>query len=323
MSKKLLHKNTPVRLKNKSLQLTLLTIGFLLKVSILFGAADASFKGRNDASSIAFMNIPDSISGTPAGLFDSNKKEREFLIITGNTGIQFGRLVYNDTATGDLIKRFRCAATLTTTINFYKHLQLSATGFYYFRNNDSPPLPIWLSDMYYSLKWANWQPYKFSFGYENYADNRFKEPFSKWKEKFFQGLLFVSYNANLPASTIDKIRIDNSTNFVFVPAIRYLPTYRNQFDEILDNKIIMSLASRYTIGYNIYLEGGVHYYPIKNSKMPWDPDFTYGFGYFDYRPWKLSVTYGNWIANRFDFKKELPEYGFLDGNFSINFNYKF
>lgn len=323
MGKKSLNKDHPARFKIKSVHHTFLTMGLLLNITVLFGSAYELLDNRIYGSSMFSMNYSGSNSGATAALNDSLKKERSFFIITGNTGIQLGRLVYNDTATGDLIKRFRCAATLTTTIKVYKYLELSATGFYYFRNNDSPPLPIWLSDMYYSLKWANWEPYKFSFGYENYADNRFNEPFSKWKEKFFQGLLFVSYNANLPSSTLDKIRIDNSTNFVFVPAIRYLPTYRNQLDEILDNKIIMSLTSRYTIGYNIYLEGGVHYYPLKDSKMPWDPDFTYGFGYFDYRPWKLSITYGNWIANRFDFKKELPEYGFLDGNFSINFNYKF
>jgi hypothetical protein len=108
-----------------------------------------------------------------------------------------------------------------------------------------------------------------------------------------------------------------------VPMVRYFPTYRNEANDILNNKIIMSLSARYTIWFRLYLEAGVYAYPIPNTKMPWDPEFTYGFGYFDWRPWRVSITYGNWIANRFNFNPEIPGYNFLDGNFNILFNYRF
>jgi hypothetical protein len=244
-------------------------------------------------------------------------------IFNGNIGFQAGRLIYFDNALQDYNKRFRSSVTGTFNIRIYKELTISSTFFYHIRTKDQPPLPIWLSDMFYSIKWSNWRPYTLSIGYENYADNRFNEPAKKWGEKFLQGYVFVSGNITPPKSWINKIRLDNSTNFVLVPMVRYFPTYRNEADEILNNKVIMSLSARYTIWFRLYLEAGVYAYPIPNTKMPWDPEFTYGFGYFDWRPWRVSITYGNWIANRFNFNPEIPGYNFLDGNFSILFNYRF
>lgn len=244
-------------------------------------------------------------------------------IFSGNAGFQCSRLIYNDPQTGEWKNRFRGSMTGTFNVQLYKELMLSTTFFYHIRTKNDPPFPIWLSDMFYSIKWFNWRPYTFSFGYENYADNRFNEPARKWGEKFLQGFVFVSFNANLPQKWINKFRLDQSTNFVFVPAIRYFPSYRNQADEILWHRLQLGLTARYTIWFRLYLEAGVYAYPFPNSRMPWDPDFTYGFGYFDYRPWRVSVTYGNWIANRFNFQKEIPGYNFLDGNFSVLFNYRF
>lgn len=256
----------------------------------------------------------------------SNKKKIKYPkegIFSGNIGFQCGGLVYYDNATADYRRRFRGSMAGTFNVHIYKELVLSTTFFYNINTKSQPPLPIWLSDMFYSLKWANWRPYTFSFGYENYADNRYNEPIRKWGEKFLQGYVFVSFNANLPKKWVNKFRLDKSTNFVFVPSIRYFPSYRNNNNDILYNKLQFGVSARYTIWFRLYLEAGVYAYPIPNTRMPWDPDFTYGFGYFDYRKWRVSITYGNWIANRFNFKKEIPKYNFWDGNFSVLFNYRF
>jgi hypothetical protein len=56
--------------------------------------------------------------------------------------------------------------------------------------------------------------------------------------------------------------------------------------------------------------------------MPWDPDYTYGFGYFDWRSFRLSLTYGNWAINRWPGRKKVfEEYGFLDGQFRVIANW--
>jgi hypothetical protein len=74
----------------------------------------------------------------------------------------------------------------------------------------------------------------------------------------------------------------------------------------------------------MYVESAVYYYPEeKLKKAPWDPDYSYGFGYFDWRSFRLSVTYGNWAVNRFPWNEQTdyPHYGFLDGNFRIIANW--
>ena len=33
------------------------------------------------------------------------------------------------------------------------------------------------------------------------------------------------------------------------------------------------------------------YYPFPFQQQPWDPDFTYGFGFFDWHPGSISIQY--------------------------------
>ncbi len=66
----------------------------------------------------------------------------------------------------------------------------------------------------------------------------------------------------------------------------------------------------------------LHYYPIGETKLPWDADFTYGFGISDWRAFKLNFSYGNWIANRFPWNmKELDYHNFMNGEFVLSFTY--
>ncbi|MFL5752299.1 MAG: hypothetical protein ACJ76F_02745, partial [Bacteroidia bacterium] len=56
----------------------------------------------------------------------------------------------------------------------------------------------------------------------------------------------------------------------------------------------------------------------ETKKLPWDPDYSYGFGYFDWRNFRISLTYGNWAINRLPWNRNYyPHYGFWDGNFRI------
>jgi hypothetical protein len=71
------------------------------------------------------------------------------------------------------------------------------------------------------------------------------------------------------------------------------------------------------------VEGAVYYYfsPMF-TQLPWDPDYSYGFGYFDWRSFRVSLTYGNWAINRFGGKNKLyPTYNFLDGQFKVMVNW--
>ena len=83
-------------------------------------------------------------------------------------------------------------------------------------------------------------------------------------------------------------------------------------------------AALITIYRNIYIESALYFYfNPKVQKQPWDPDYTYGFGYFDWRSLRYYVTvYGNRGVTVFSgIKNFYPHYGFLDGNFRFVVNY--
>jgi hypothetical protein len=118
------------------------------------------------------------------------------------------------------------------------------------------------------------------------------------------------------------IKFDETSGIKMTYFVRYSIKYRDKFDKLngglIGGKAVIGVGSRYTIIKNIYIEGALYYYPEQYKKQPWDPDFSYGFGYFDWRSFRLSLTYGNWSVNRFPWNKnEYKRYGFLDGNFRI------
>jgi hypothetical protein len=120
--------------------------------------------------------------------------------------------------------------------------------------------------------------------------------------------------------------LDQTTNFKLVPFVRYAFRYRDQFEREhgspINGKVTLGAAVRYTMYKNIYIEGAAYYYPEQYKQMPWDPDYSYGFGYFDWRSFRLSLTYGNWAINRWPGRKTYyPAYGFLDGQFRLVANW--
>ncbi len=46
---------------------------------------------------------------------------------------------------------------------------------------------------------------------------------------------------------------------------------------------------KYGIHKWLYVTTTAYYYPHRSQQQPWDPDFTYGFGYFDWHPRTFSL----------------------------------
>ena len=185
----------------------------------------------------------------------------------------------------------------------------------------------WISNFTYSLGRYNWRNKKINFGYENYVNNKYTDNVRTLGNKFLEGFYFASYNLFLNDSMTKWIRLDQSTSLRFTGFVRYAIKYRDENEivhgGIAAGKTILGVSARYTIYKNIYGESALYFYPEASiKKQPWDPDYSYGFGYFDYRSFRLSLTYGNWVINRFSWNKQYyPSYGFLDGNFRLTANW--
>jgi len=241
--------------------------------------------------------------------------------ISGNISYNTGRVVVNNGY--ETQKEYRSAIGFFTRIRFFEEFSFNST---FYKDYNPYAVAPWIADYTYSIGRYNWRPNKFNYGYENYVNNKYTDDPRIFGEKFLQGYYFLSYNQSLSNHLDKKIKLDSTTSIKFVYFARYAINYLNQSNEIeggvLNGKSTVGVGTRFTIYRNVYVESAVYYYLDRSKQQPWDPDYTYGFGYFDWRAFRLSLTYGNWAVNRFPWDKTYyPKYGFLDGNFRIVANY--
>lgn len=255
-------------------------------------------------------------------------RSRKFLLghnrISGNISYNWGRVMKRDES--GYYPVYRNAIGFFNRIRFYEEFSLNTT---FYKEFEKEADVRWIGDFNYAIGRFTWRPNKFNYGYENYVNNKYTDSWEELGRKFMEGSYFLTYSHFLPEKVMDKIKIDSTSNFRLTYYMKYAIKYRDenevQHGGVFNGKPIMGVAARYTILWNIYMEGAVNYYfnPAKH-KQPWDPDFTYGFGYFDWRAFRVSATYGNWAINRFPWNKDelkYPYYGFLDGQFRISVNY--
>ena len=244
--------------------------------------------------------------------------------ISGNFSYNTGRVLMDDVDGKPVKYEIRNALGIYTRIRFLEEFSVNTTFYIDFNPRASAR---WISNYTYAIGRYNWRPNKFNFGYENYLNNRYSDSWDVMKQKFMEGYYFISYNHNLSEDRIAKIKLDETTNFKITYFARYAIKYRDKFEvqhgSFTSGKTTLGIGCRYTIVKRLYIESAVYYYPEeKLKKQPWDPDFTYGFGYFDWRSFRISVTYGNWAINRFPWnEKGYPHYGFVDGSFRVLANW--
>jgi hypothetical protein len=239
---------------------------------------------------------------------------------SGNFTYNWQRVILSDYP--KLESQYRSALSLFLRYRIFEEFYVSGTFYYDFNKQAAAR---WVSDFTYSIGRYNWRPYKLNFGYENYQNNKYTDSYRLLAEKAAEGYFFVSYGYGLPQNIFRYIRIDSTSNFRFTPFLRYAFRYRDEYEKVhYEGKPAAGLSSRLTLFWNIYVEGAVYYYftDLGYRQLPWDPDYSYGFGYFDWRSFRLSLTYGNWAVNRWPGKKNYyPNYGFLDGNFRLTANW--
>jgi hypothetical protein len=239
--------------------------------------------------------------------------------IYGNISYNWGRVLIDD---GSIHNEYRSALSFFTRIRFFEEFSLN-TNFY--KDFNPRASARWISDYTYAIGRYNWKPRRFNYGYENYLNNKYSDDWKTFKEKFMEGWYFISYSHNLETK---KIMLDSTTNIRLTYFARYSVKYMDSYEVphggLWMGKPILGIGFRYTFIRNIYFESAVYYYfdPAIHRQQPWDPDYSYGFGYFDWRAFRISLTYGNWVVNRFPWNKSFyPHYGFIDGNFKIVANW--
>ncbi|WP_156901556.1 hypothetical protein [Azohydromonas australica] len=179
----------------------------------------------------------------------------------------------------------------------------------------------WNPDFTYAFGFEDWRPYTFSLVYSNDGGNRFNPDRSRNERvtRFEEGTWALGYKFPLtpwargwlPMGETDKIGCGTS--------IRYTHRYA---DEKLGagqpGKKSVGFGCRYVVRERWFAALDLSGYPVRRQQQPWDPDFTYSFGYADWRSGGLVVQYANYSGNRFPWRDRAPGTGrFRDGSISI------
>jgi hypothetical protein len=239
--------------------------------------------------------------------------------ISGGISYNTGRVIVDDGK--NKFPVWRQAMAYSIRYRFYEEFCMNLT---FFNELNKQVIAPWIGDYSFGFGRYNWKKRKINFGYENFGNHKYNDNFKTFLGKFLEGYIFCSYNFQF--QKLNKfLRIDPSTAVHFVAFSRYSVNFRNDREETLgglfNGKPVTGLAARYIVLKDIYIESAIYFY-LPGRKQPWDPDYSYGFGYFNWRAFRISMTYGNWAINRFPWNSNsYSSYGFLDGNFRVVANW--
>jgi hypothetical protein len=271
------------------------------------------------------VTAQDSLRAVKARSFFEKGDLNGALSYQGGRVSDFGKNSDGTTNYNDPVLRWRSSLALNIGIRLFELCYLRTT--WYYQLNKKINAPWIITDYTYSLERVNWDPGSFSYGYTNFAINKYSDNGKQILQSMARGSFYLRYYNTFPVNWLKKIHVDTTINLTYSIttsyAIRYWDDQAIVRGNILNGKPTLSIGLRYTFLKYIYAEGAVNYYPIKNTRIKWDPDFTYSFGYNRFAHLTIGFSYGNYSVNRFPWnEKPVKNYGFLDGNFSLLLNYR-
>lgn len=190
----------------------------------------------------------------------------------------------------------------------------SVTAFVYQQPARQQP---WNPDFTYCFGYNDWHPNTASLTYCNYGGNRY----SGLRSDFQTGGWTAAWKFNLPRWLADPMLIDRSgsigcnVGYAFSLAFENGRTARR---EGYKDKLLLGCG--YPVWKGLALNWTAYHYLRDGQQQPWDPDYTYGFGYAgDSRYGNWALQYGNYSGNRFPGRDRSPGTGtFLNGTVSLS-----
>ena len=210
--------------------------------------------------------------------------------------------------------------TLTATLT-YQPLGAwfaSATAYHY---RDPALQEPWNPDFTYVFGYDDWRPYTLSLVYSNYGGNRWRPDAAagERRTRFREGGLSLGWKFLLPPR-LESLLVNPGGSLGCATSLNDSPDYTDLASGGLrHDKTSLSVGCKYSpVGW-WYVNFKANYYPRPAQQQPWDPDFTYGFGYFDWHPGTISVQYNNYSGNRFPGRRPGAGTGRLqDGSLTIS-----
>ncbi|NLS12032.1 hypothetical protein HGP28_03885 [Vibrio sp. SM6] len=246
--------------------------------------------------------------------------------LSGNIGYHHPLLRTEDANTSDAATQGRTnhnsTGTLSLKYSIVSSWFVSATFYYYFDKAQQQP---WNPDFTYVFGYSDWRPYTLSLVYSNYGGNRFSPTGEEKYTEFDQGTWALGWKFPITAPVIDWLRFNDKGAIGCQVDYNYTKEY---FDlasiSYKNNHQTLSLGCKYTLVGNWYVNGTAFYYFDRSQQQPWNPDFTYGFGYFDWRPGTITLQYNNYSGNRWKSSTRGADTGrFKDGSITLAYSFSF
>ena len=183
----------------------------------------------------------------------------------------------------------------------------------------------WDPDFTYSFGYDNWRPGKFSLTYDNYGGNRILPRGSERRTHFDEGSVSLGFKVPVPLRVQRIFSVSSEGGIGASLGASVIPSWTDPASrERRHWKTTFSAGVRWTIWRTYYAEIRAYAYPRAGERQAWNPDFTYGFGSFDWRRGKLSVQYANYAGNRFPWRPKAERdraSGFRDGSLSASWGW--
>ncbi|KWB20802.1 hypothetical protein WL32_16855 [Burkholderia cepacia] len=180
----------------------------------------------------------------------------------------------------------------------------------------------WDPDFTYSFGYDDWHPYTLSLIYGNYTGNRFAAGNGVAHSRIEQGGVTLAYKFPLADALKPIFLTSMGDDLMCSASITWVPQYSDSQSNLRSNKTNVGLGCRYTLPNGWYATFTAYHYLRPSQQQPWDPDFVYGFGYFDWHSDSISIQYNNYSGNRFPWRSHASGTGtFRAGSVSISWSH--
>lgn len=176
---------------------------------------------------------------------------------------------------------------------------VQATFFRYLHGERQQP---WHPDFTYAFGYEDWRPDSWSLVYANYTGTRFTPGADEGRFNFPQGQWTLTRRFALPQALQPYLLAGDGDSATCVGNLHFTPKYVEfTAGDVRAGKTALSLGCRYQRASGWFAHAALFAWPDGAQQQPWDPDFTYGFGYAadGPGPGTLELRYGNYSGNRF------------------------
>lgn len=216
------------------------------------------------------------------------------------------------------------APSITQTVSYNPISAWKASISFIHRLTEADNAP-WEGDFVYSFGYSDWRPYTLSLMYSNFGANRLSPDYSSGEKitTFELGTLTLGWKFPVHPSVFRRFALTESSAMGCTLSYGWTPRWQGlDTGGLVRDKHKTSLGCKYTIWGSFYTSFALNYFPKRGQQQPWDADYTYGFGYFDWRTGTFSVQYNNYSGNRFPWRKQPRATGrFKNGGLSVSYSW--